>query len=216
MWRGILFAAALNLAVSGVAWANHQPNHNPGGESNNTTCNGQGNPNSPCEGVTNNGGNAASSASAKAKANAKATATATQKQGQIQGQSQTVNSTVTVQGDRNKASAVPPSASAPALTAGGSEICMGSTSVGLSGGVAIGGGGLSFGKTYTDTNCNRRRNALYLSQLGYPEAALILLARDPEVAEALRQAGHKAVWLSEAVLIVNTPQSDSMSEISVR
>ena len=106
-----------------------------------------------------------------------------QSQKQIQGQANQQN--VTVGGDKNKSAAVPPSAYAPALTSG-NDTCMGSTSVGLSGGAAIGGGGLAFGKTWTDYNCVRfKLHDRYL-----------LLFRVTENVEYLRAA--EAILLSVA------------------
>lgn len=104
-----------------------------------------------------------------------------QTQKQIQGQANQQN--VTVGGD--KSAAIPPSAYAPALTSG-NDTCMGSTSVGLSGGAAIGGGGLAFGKTWTDYNCVRfKLHDRYL-----------LLFRVTENVEYLRAA--EAILLSVA------------------
>jgi len=76
----------------------------------------------------------------------------------------------------------------------GTDNCMGSVSIGVGGGAAVGGGTLSFGKTVESKDCNRRAYARDLRTAGQNEAALALLAKNPEVAEALEVTGFKAPW----------------------
>jgi hypothetical protein len=123
-----------------------------------------------------------------------------QQQGQGQGQGQSLKNKInvenTIEGDNTKVYAPAPSVFAPALTSG-NDVCVGSISTALTGGNGIVGAGLSFGKTFTDDNCIRLKNANALNVLGYKEAALALLAQDKNVAAALKKTGHKAAWLNE-------------------
>ena len=104
-----------------------------------------------------------------------------QQQGQAQGQSQVG---VNVQGQKQEASnsgnqqnvkfessMIPGIAVAPGLAAGGSQVCLGSFSVGLSGPMA----GIAFGKTVKDEGCEDRQNAILLYNMGYKAEALNLL-----------------------------------------
>ena len=59
--------------------------------------------------------------------------------------------------------------------------CMGSTSAGVQG-MSF---GVSVGTTWTDPDCSRQNYAILLAKLGHPNAALTLLAKNAEVAEAL-------------------------------
>lgn len=120
-----------------------------------------------------------------------------QQQGQYQGQGQhqgqvgiVKDGDVSVQGDTysTKVYAPAPDAIAPALTSG-NDVCMGSVSVSASGGSGIIGIGIGFGKTYTDENCVRLKNANALLQLGHKDAALALLAINDDVAAALKATG---------------------------
>lgn len=91
--KRVLLALALFTAFAASA--------TPGGEGNNTGCNGVGNANSPCAGTGNGGaggnggqGGAGGSAAAQARAEARATAIAAQQQAQQQGQKQISRNTV--------------------------------------------------------------------------------------------------------------------------
>ena len=79
---------------------------------------------------------------------------------------------------------IAPGASAPALAVA-PETCMGSTSAGVS----TPFGGIIAAGSWKSEGCERRMNARSLSGLGYPVAALYLLALDPDVRTALIQAG---------------------------
>lgn len=174
-----------------------------GGEGNNHECNGQGNPNSPCEGGGHGGGHARihnwnknnnknyntnvnvnentavsiSDASARAK----------QSQQQDQGQGQIQGNSNSIEGDNVRVYAPAPSAFAPALTSA-PETCFGSTSAGASGGNGIFGFGVSFGSTWKSDDCELRMFARSLQALGETKAALALLAQNEKVAAALKEA----------------------------
>lgn len=105
MKKSFVFVAALLASAAVFA--------TPGGESGNTQCNGQGNPNSPCTpsnggaggaggqgGAGGHGGTAIAGAAAAAQAQANAAAIAAQQQGQAQGQTQSSRNTNTAAGGR--------------------------------------------------------------------------------------------------------------------
>ena len=73
-----------------------------------------------------------------------------------------------------------PAVMAPDLVTG---ICMGSVSAGGSGA----GFGLSFGSTVNDEECQIRRNAIALKQLGHDAAAVTILCQIPSIALAYSQ-----------------------------
>ena len=104
-----------------------------------------------------------------------------QAQGQLQGQAQNNQQQISpsqstkIQVD---APLVPGVAVAPGLTSGGTQVCLGSFSVGLSGPMA----GVAFGKTVIDKGCERRQNAVLLFNMGYQKEALELLKGDESVA----------------------------------
>lgn len=172
-----------------------------GGEGNNTGCNGQGNPNSPCvPGTTGNGGNGGAGGNAsvhnnvRTQATARATASARQAQAQRQTQRQvatggaaTVN--VTTGGGGGDVISVPrerqrvPDANAPAIWS--NNPCV----VGLSGGVAVAGFGASFGAGLEDRDCTRRANAQHLVAMGEREAAREVLCESAEVRAAFARIG---------------------------
>lgn len=145
-----------------------------------------------------------------------------QRQGQYQGQGQSQGQVgivkdgdVSVQGDtyNSKSYASAPDAIAPSLTSG-NDVCMGSVSVSASGGSGIIGIGIGFGKTYTDENCVRLKNANALLALGHKDAALALLAINEDVAAALRATGTKFAGLTvetvpfAAEVMDRTPPTD--------
>lgn len=108
-----------------------------------------------------------------------------QKQGQKQGQTNQPNQTI--EGDNVQVYSSSPDVSAPALTSG-NDVCVGSISGGAAGGNGIISAGLTFGRTYTDENCVRLKNANALHQMGLTPAALALLAKNKDVADALNKA----------------------------
>jgi len=92
------------------------------------------------------------------------------------------SSSVHVEADKRR---IPVStATAPALTASNGT-CMGSSSAGAQGAAF----GLSFGSTWTDTDCDRRYDSIRLQELGMTEAAMLLMCNKPEVREAMELAG---------------------------
>lgn len=189
VWAAIAVTAVVMLAWGGFAYA-------AGGEGNNTGCNGQGNPNSPCQQVNNggnggNGGQGGSGGTAKSKANA----TAVSVSGSTAQSNASANGVYTgsyvggdtsVKVDGTSFERYAPGASAPALTSAGTGVCLGSVSVGLSGPMA----GASFGITKVDKGCERRSGAALLYQMGFKQAAVHLLAMDDDVYEALVRAGN--------------------------
>jgi hypothetical protein len=58
-------------------------------------------------------------------------------------------------------------------------------SLALSGGVSVVGFGGTFGKAYSDSECNRRETARVLFQLGHADAAAKVMCNDKEAAVAL-------------------------------
>jgi hypothetical protein len=94
-----------------------------------------------------------------------------QQQGQAQGQKQQANNEGNKQSVNVDAPMIPGVAVAPGLTSGGTQVCLGSFSVGLSGPMA----GVAFGKTVVDKGCEDRQNAILLFNMGYKAEALELL-----------------------------------------
>lgn len=161
-----------------------------GGEGSNTSCNGQGNPNSPCQGgqggaggAGGNGGQGGQGGSSAAASTSSASSTGGVGIGGNAGASASYEgyqtTSVNIEGTRFDRYA--PSVAAPALTAAGTGVCLGSVSIGLSGPMA----GASFGITKVDKGCERRSGAALLYQMGYKDAAIRLLSNDPEIKEAL-------------------------------
>jgi hypothetical protein len=194
--KRIILTLTLAVALASPVWAAQ------GGETGNTGCNGVGNPGSPCiggQGGAGGAGGAGGDASASAAASATAISTAVstshasayqsqgqgqeQGQGQIQGQSYQGEQNVTVKTDvpRMAPSAVPAALSVSSLT------CYGSWSIAAS--TPFGGVGAGF--PTKDSDCERSRNAALLNVLGYPGAALALMAQNEDTAKALKAAGVK-------------------------
>lgn len=73
---------------------------------------------------------------------------------------------------------------APTLMSSGSESCLQS----ISGGVQLVGFGLSSGRYMQDEECNRRRNAVTLSNMGMKIAAVSLMCQNPDVWRAMLMA----------------------------
>jgi hypothetical protein len=92
-----------------------------------------------------------------------------QQQGQVQGQS--ADNKGNKQSVTVESSMIPGVAVAPGLTSGGTQVCLGSFSVGISGPMA----GVAFGKTVVDKGCEDRQNAILLFNMGYKAEALELL-----------------------------------------
>ena len=140
-----------------------------------------------------------------------------QGQGQAQGQfiKDKNQQTTVVEGDDFKAYAPAPNIFAPSLTSG-NDVCMGSISVGGSGGTGIIGFGIALGKTYTDDNCVRLKNANALLQMGHKNAALALLALNEDVAAALNAAGVTFASVQEMTEELQTEKVVSVSETTVQ
>ncbi len=114
-----------------------------------------------------------------------------QKQSQYQGQrqNQAVNNQQTIAPAQSTSVSfsepvqdrMPGLAVAPALTAAGTGVCLGSVSFGLSGPMA----GVSAGWTKVDQGCETRSNAALLFNMGMKDAALRLMMTNPQVREAV-------------------------------
>ncbi len=109
-----------------------------------------------------------------------------QGQGQAQGQKQSADNKGVSQSVNVESSLIPGVAVAPGLAAGGSQVCLGSFSVGLSGPMA----GVAFGKTVVDKGCEKRQLYIILHNTQDPRAAAVLdsLYRDAMGDEAPKQA----------------------------
>lgn len=79
-----------------------------------------------------------------------------------------------------------PSVSGPPLTTS-NDTCMGSTS----GSANAPGIGLSFGTTWTDTNCKMLKNSREMWNMGMKAAAMALMCTDPANREALEITGYE-------------------------
>ena len=173
-----------------------------GGEGNNTGCNGQGNPNSPCQGGQGGaggaggagGGGGTGGAGGSSASAASASAMGAGGSASYEGYQTT---SVNIEGTRFDRYAPP--VSAPALTAAGTGVCLGSVSIGLSGPMA----GASFGITKVDKGCERRSGAALLYQMGFRDAAIRLLSNDSEIKEAL--------GLNTPVKAAEAPQAASLT-----
>jgi len=86
-----------------------------------------------------------------------------------------------------------PSVNGPPLVSS-NDNCMGSAS----GSANAPGIGLSFGKTYTDTNCVRLKNSRELWNMGMKAAALALMCNDSENREALELTGFECPQTTKA------------------
>lgn len=82
---------------------------------------------------------------------------------------------------------IPGTAYAPALTAAGTGVCLGSVSMGVSAPMA----GLSFGTTKVDKGCEQRSASALLWQFGYHDAAVRLLMKNDDVREAMGAEGKR-------------------------
>lgn len=93
-----------------------------------------------------------------------------QVQGQGQGQKQSADNKGVSQSVKFESPMIPGVAVAPGLAAGGSQVCLGSFSVGLSGPMA----GVAFGKTVQDKGCEKRQLFILLHNIGDPRAKAVL------------------------------------------
>ena len=137
--------------------------------------------------------------------------------GPDKGSNSTQNTNVNVNANSNRPRQAP-LAYAPVLAVA-SDTCMGAISVGAS----TPFGGISGGVTRVDEDCTRRAYARSLQALGLEEAALAVLANNPEVAAALVKTGYKAAWLSdgkdrvmEARLVAPAPLTNTVNFASDR
>lgn len=174
-----------------------------GGEGNNTGCNGQGNPNSPCTGGNGGAGGAGGTGVGigvgvgigggahvnveQTQIGIQETTVKTSSKSEVRNSG---NSDVRIEGDKVEIPASAPSVFTGSLVAS-PETCLGSFQAGGSGSNGLISFGLTFGKTYVDPDCTRRMYARSLMLLGgqYNVAAVALLAQDENVAKALRAAG---------------------------
>ena len=90
-------------------------------------------------------------------------------------------------GNRTTVEAITPNGyvSNPNLTTGGSDVCLGSSS----GGISAAGIGISGGSTTVDENCVMLKNAKILASLGLKDAAVtLLIISNEKAAEAIALA----------------------------
>jgi hypothetical protein len=94
-----------------------------------------------------------------------------------------------------------PTMYAPGLVATGSDVCLGSASAAGS----VLGFGIAAGGTLTDDNCILLKNSARLAQMGFGNAALVLLMNDPKIAAAIKQstpAVYSQVMKDKAAMLV--------------
>lgn len=77
---------------------------------------------------------------------------------------------------------------APALTSGGNDSCMGSSSGGAQG-LSF---GVSLGSTWTDQDCVRRKDATFMHNMGQATIALAIMCQSPNVRAAVESVGTPA------------------------
>ena len=95
------------------------------------------------------------------------------------------NTTVNVAGDHYEAPRIPVATAYAAPLTAANGTCMGSSSAG---GQGV-GFGLSFGTTWTDSDCDRRYDAQELRAQGLTKAATALLCQKATIREAMKAAG---------------------------
>ena len=86
----------------------------------------------------------------------------------------------------------------PSLMSNGSESCLQS----ITGGVQLVGLGLSSGKYMQDTECNRRRDSITLSNMGMKVAAVSLMCQNPNVWRAMMMSATPCPIIKNGKLIV--------------
>ena len=79
----------------------------------------------------------------------------------------------------------PPSAISPSINSANSDLC----TVGVAGAVQTQILGISAGKTFTEDNCIRLKNAKTLYDMGMKVAAVSVMCEDPNVFQAMMNAG---------------------------
>lgn len=98
----------------------------------------------------------------------------------------TTNSTVTTNGSMTTTvKSPPPSAISPNISSSNSDLC----TVGVAGAVQTQILGISMGKTFTEENCLRLKNAKTLYDMGMKVAAVSVMCKDPVVFSAMMNAG---------------------------
>ena len=86
----------------------------------------------------------------------------------------------------------------PSLMSNGSESCLQS----ITGGVQLVGLGLSSGKYMQDTECNRRRDSITLSNMGMKVAAVSLMCQNPNVWRAMMMSATPCPIIKNGKLVV--------------
>ena len=86
----------------------------------------------------------------------------------------------------------------PSLMSSGSESCLQS----ITGGVQLVGLGLSSGKYMQDTECNRRRDSITLSNMGMKVAAVSLMCQNPNVWRAMMMSATPCPIIKNGKLVV--------------
>lgn len=184
-------AIALMAPVATCAFADNNTNNGNANIINTSNYNGSGSgsttSNSYNPHITATGGNAAAfGGSARSESRSSSASIAAQKQGQ--GQSQSADNagnaqSVTQSYAAQKRNPVSTAFAAPLVAA--DDTCMGSTSISGQGAPI----GISFGKTYQDADCVRRKDARELHNMGHPGAAIALMCQNENVAAAMQTAG---------------------------
>jgi len=90
------------------------------------------------------------------------------------------------------------SAISPSLMSSGSESCLQS----VSGGVQLIGVGVSSGRYMQDTECNRRRDSITLSNMGMKVAAVSLMCQNPNVWQAMLMSATPCPVIKSGSLVV--------------
>ena len=86
----------------------------------------------------------------------------------------------------------------PSLMSSGTESCLQS----VTGGVQLVGLGLSSGKYMQDTECNRRRDSITLSNMGMKVAAVSLMCQNPNVWRAMFMSATPCPIIKNGKLVV--------------
>lgn len=90
------------------------------------------------------------------------------------------------------------SAISPSLMSSGTESCLQS----ISGGLQLIGVGVSTGKYIQDTECNRRRDSITLSNMGMKVAAVSLMCQNPNVWQAMLMSATPCPVIKSGSLVV--------------
>jgi hypothetical protein len=124
---------------------------------------------------------------------------------------------VSVEGDKGDLVYAPAAERAPVATAYAAPLvssngtCMGSSSAGGQGAAL----GLSFGTTWTDTNCDIRYDAEALRAAGMVDAARARLCQKAEIKDAMAAAGTPCVDKSRQAARIGDTRMNSKGEIEV-